>query len=499
MLTKRISVVFLVVMLAMVSLNGMTPATSAQQQAIRVMFDGKYLNLDVPPIIQNGRTLIPFRALFEALGATVSWTEATQTVTGVKGSTNISLVIGKDTATVGGRAVKLDVAPIVRNGRTLVPLRFVSENLGASVSWVGSQNIVVVRGPAPAGNFKIGVMTGTAVQNEEELRAAENMVKKYGSNRIVLTTYPARFTTETETTISNLKSLAADRNVKALVIVQAVVGSAAAIDEVRKMRPDMLIIAGTPGEDRDVMAGKADILLQTNDIERGVNIIEQAHRMGAKTFVHYSFARHMSNATLYDRRVLMEETCKKLGIRFVFADAPDPTGEGGVPGTQQFIMEDIPRKIAQYGKDTAFFGTNCSMMEPMIKQVIAGGAIFPVQCCPSPYHALPGALGISIPADKQGDLPYVMGEIKKALTRLGAEKRVSTWPVPVNMLYVEAGVEYAMAVLNGQTMGRVDLVTLEAILMDRAGGPVYLTNLKTAKGNYYHYFLFLSDYVDFSK
>lgn len=346
--------------------------------------------------------------------------------------------------------------------------------------------------------YKIGIMTGTAVQNEEELRAAENMQAKYG-DMITLTTYPAKFTTETETTISNLTALAADPDVKALVIVQAVVGTAAAIDKVRASRPDMLIICGTPGEDRDVIASKADIVLQTNDIERGVNIVEQAYKMGAKTFVHYSFARHMSNQNLYDRRVLMEETCVRLGIKFVFADAPDPTGEGGTAATQQFIMEDVPRKVEQYGKDTAIFGTNCSMQEPMIKQVIETGAIYPVQCCPSPYHALPGALGISIPDDKKGDLAYAMEQITAKLKEKGAASRVSTWPVPVNMLYVEAGVEYAKAYLDGETKGKNDSDLLTQILNEAAGGPITLTNLQTDKGSYEHYYLFLSDYVDFSK
>ncbi len=347
-------------------------------------------------------------------------------------------------------------------------------------------------------SYKIGVMTGTAVQNEEELRAAENAQAKYG-DIITMTTYPAKFTTETETTISNLTALAADPQVKALVIVQAVVGTAAAIDKVRATRPDMLIIAGTPGEDRDLIAGKADIVLQTNDIERGVNIVEQAHKMGAKKFVHYSFARHMSVQNLYDRRVLMEETCNELGIEFILADAPDPTAEGGTAATQQFIMEDIPRKVDEHGKDTAFFGTNCAMMEAMIKQTIATGAIFPVQCCPSPYHALPGALGISIPDDKKGDVDYAMQQIAAKLEEAGMAGRVSTWPVPVNMLYVEAGVEYAKAYLDGKTDGKNDSAVLEQILKDCAGGAVYLSNLTTDKGTYENYYLFLSDYVNFEE
>ncbi len=493
---KKIAIVIAVI--ALLAAGFIVPRMQVTEASgIRVMLDGKFLTLAVPPVMQGGRLLVPFRALFEGLGASVGWHDATSTVTGTRGATTVSMVIGSRNAIINGRPQTLDVAPVVMNGRTLVPLRFVSETLGSTVNWVERHQTVVVRNPVPPGTFRVGIMTGTAVQNEEELRAAENMKRKYG-DRVVLTTYPARFTVETETTISNMMALASDRNVRAIVVVQAVVGTGAAIDAVRRIRPDMLFVVGLPAEDRDVMAARSDILLATDDISRGRTIVEQAHRMGARTIVHYSFARHMANAMLFERRQLMEQTATRLGMRFIFVDAPDPTGEGGVSGTQQFIMEDVPRRVASLGKDTAFFGTNCGMMEPLIRQVIATGAIFPEQCCPSPYHALPGALGISIPRDRQGDLPFAINAIREALVRAGAEKRVSTWPVPVNMLFVEAGVEYAMAVLSGQTTGRVDLITLEGMLMDLAGGPVTLSNLTTARGTHNHFFLFLSSSIDFS-
>jgi hypothetical protein len=101
----------------------------------------------------------------------------------------------------------------------------------------------------------------------------------------------------------------------------------------------------------------------------------------------------MSYEMLATRRDLMKAEAERIGLKFVEEDAPDPTGDAGVPGTQQFIMEDVPRKVAEYGTDTAFFGTNCSMMEPMIRQTVETGAIYPVQCCPSPYHASAGSFG----------------------------------------------------------------------------------------------------------
>lgn len=89
------------------------------------------------------------------------------------------------------------------------------------------------------------------------------MKEKYG-DMVVTSTYPDNFTTETETLISNAVAMASDPAVKAIVWCQAVPGTAAAIDKVRETRPDMIFIAGTPGEDPGVINPKADIVLQVD-------------------------------------------------------------------------------------------------------------------------------------------------------------------------------------------------------------------------------------------
>lgn len=339
--------------------------------------------------------------------------------------------------------------------------------------------------PAEA-SYKIGIMTGTVSQGEEEFRAAENMKAMYG-DMIVLSTYPDRFMQEQETTITNMMAMAADPDVKAIVMVQAVPGAAAAVGRVREIRDDILIVLGVPGEDPDVIADYGDVIIQTNDLARGAQIAQQAQAMGAETLVHYSFPRHMSYEMLAARRDLMKAEAEKLGLRFVEEDAPDPTGDAGVPGTQQFIMEDLPRKVAEYGTATAFFGTNCAMMEPMIRQTVETGAIYPVQCCPSPYHALPAALGISVPEDKAGDLDYILGQIEEKCEAAEMSGRVATWSVPVNMMYVEAGVKYAIEYLEGRTDGKADAAVLTSIMSEVAGGEISLENY----GDYAHYYLYL--------
>lgn len=348
-------------------------------------------------------------------------------------------------------------------------------------------------------DYKIGIITGTVSQGEEEYRAAEKMKETYG-DMIILQTYPDNFMKEQETTIANTLALAADPDVKAIVFVQAVPGASAAIDKVRENNPDMLFIAGVPGEDPAMIGGKADVILQADELGMGVAVIEQAKKQGAKTFVHYTFPRHMSYEMLAKRRDIFKDTCAKNGIEFVDATAPDPTGDAGVPGCQQFILEDVPRKVAEFGKDTAFFSTNCAMQEPLIKSVLNEGAIFPQQCCPSPYHAYPGALAIEIPEDKKGDVDYIIDQIGEKIKDGGGEGRFSTWPVPVNMMFVEGGVKYAMAFLDGKTDGKNDKAKLAEILNGLVkNGEIKITPYTDAGSGktYDNYYLILSDYINF--
>ncbi len=319
---------------------------------------------------------------------------------------------------------------------------------------------------AEAEPFKIGIITGTASQGDEEITQANKMKEKYG-DMIVTSTYPDNFTTETETLISNAVAMASDPEVKAIVWCQAVPGTAAAIDKVRETRPDMIFIAGTPGEDPGVINPKADIVLQVDEPGCGVVIPPQAASQGAKTMIHYSFPRHMSYALIVARHENLKTYCAENGIELVDVTAPDPTGDSGITGAQQFILEDVPRQIEKYGKDTVFFTTNCGMQEPLIRSVFEQGAIYSLQCCPSPFHAFPAALNIDM-AGHEADVTYMMEQLQAKVDEYGMNGRISTWGVPCNMLFVNAGVEYAKKVLEGQTNGTLDEEVLRATLQECA-------------------------------
>jgi len=109
-------------------------AALAGSGEIRLVVNGTEVATDVPPVLEGDHTLVPIRALSEALGFAVIWDEAAQTVT-VTGDRVIVLGVGRTEALVDGNPHTLDVPPVIRNGRTLVPVRFVAESMGLNVAW----------------------------------------------------------------------------------------------------------------------------------------------------------------------------------------------------------------------------------------------------------------------------------------------------------------------------------------------------------------------------
>lgn len=350
--------------------------------------------------------------------------------------------------------------------------------------------------PAPAGSaaslpFKIGIMTGTVSQGEDEYRGAERMIARYG-DRIRHVTYPDNFMTEQEAMISQIMNLAVDKDIKAIVIAQGVPGSMAAMKRVGEMRPEILFLLDNPHEDPHQVSQYADVCIITDDLKRGDTIVEIAHKMGAKTFVHYSFPRHMSQELLSRRMKIMETRCAALGMQFVFANAPDPTGDQGLPGAQKFVLEDIPRQIEKYGKDTAFFSTNCGMQEPLIRATLDNGGIMPEQCCPSPTHGYPGALGIAIAEGQAGDMVAIRNAIQEKVSAAGNTGRMATWPVSVGIVGIEALTELAIKAVRGEV--KVDDQAAVTLELQKAAG-VQVTVLPfEGKTNYY---MFLLDSVIF--
>lgn len=301
--------------------------------------------------------------------------------------------------------------------------------------------------------FHIGIMTGTVSQSEDELRGAELLIQKYGNaaegGMITHITYPDHFMSEMETTIGQLLGLADDPQMKVIVANTAVPGTAEAFRRIREKRPDILLFAGSVQEDPEVITTAADLSLTKDNISRGYTIPLGAKKMGAKTFVHISFPRHMSYELLGRRRAIMESACKDLGLQFVFETAPDPTSDVGVAGAQQFILENVPTWLEKYGKDTAFFCTNDAHTEPLLKRIAELGGYFVEADSPSPLMGYPGALGVDL-AQEKGDWPAILKKVEEAVVKAGGGERMGTWVYSYGYTTSAAMAEFGKRIVEGK-------------------------------------------------
>lgn len=113
--------------------------------AIIVTLNGTVLNFEQPPVLIHDKTMVPLRAIFEALGAVIEWDPDTRTVMATRADQAVKLTIGDDVGYVGGRPVKLEQPAVIVNNSTLVPVRFIAESFGADVGWDADSRTVLIK------------------------------------------------------------------------------------------------------------------------------------------------------------------------------------------------------------------------------------------------------------------------------------------------------------------------------------------------------------------
>jgi len=131
--------------LALIMMLSMFSVSVLADQTLVITIDGKTVATDVAPFIDaNNRTMVPVRFITESLGAEVKWEPNTRTVTVLKGSDTIVLVIDSRTITFNGTDSTMDTAAIIRDGRTFVPVRYIAEAMGLGVDWSATTRTVVL-------------------------------------------------------------------------------------------------------------------------------------------------------------------------------------------------------------------------------------------------------------------------------------------------------------------------------------------------------------------
>ena len=299
-----------------------------------------------------------------------------------------------------------------------------------------------------AGDYHIGIVTGSVSQSEDDRRGAEAFQAMYGEDRVKLAIYPDNFTEELETTIQTIVNLSDDPDMKAIIVNQAIPGTTEAFRQIKERRPDILCIAGESHEDLPEIGSAADLVCNNDFVARGYLIIRTAHELGCDTFVHISFPRHMSYETMSRRVAVMKEACNEFGMEFVLETAPDPTTDVGVAGAQAYVLEHVPEWVEKYGTNSAYFCTNDAHTEPLLKQLLEYGGYFIEADLPSPLMGYPGALGLDL-TEEAGDFEKILAKVEEAVVEKGGDGRFGTWAFSYGYTVSAGLAQHAMNVIDG--------------------------------------------------
>jgi hypothetical protein len=164
--------------------------STALAQPIGVQLDGRNLQFDQPPVSVGGRLMVPLRGIFEALQAEVLYSAPTRSIKATKGSTVVELTLGSRQALINGKSVYLDVPADTLGGRTMVPLRFVSESLGAEVKWNGMTRTVLLSSGEPTDNPQNPTPTADKPRLDQVIHNATRDLRAGDSFDVVVTGDP---------------------------------------------------------------------------------------------------------------------------------------------------------------------------------------------------------------------------------------------------------------------------------------------------------------------
>jgi len=309
-------------------------------------------------------------------------------------------------------------------------------------------SMVAVASAEESKGYSIAVITGTMSQSVDERGAAMMLQKKYGEDVIKTATYPDNFTEEKETTIQTIVNFADDPTVKAIIVCQAVPGTAEAFRQVKERRDDIICLAGESQEDPSLITDAADLTVMNDFVARGYLIIKTAKELGCDTFVHISFPRHMGIESLSRRLAIMKAAGEELGVKVVEETAADPLSDVGIPGAQQQILEKAPEWIEKYGKNSAYFCTNDAHTAPLLKQLLEYGGYFVEADLPSPLMGYPDALGIEFSNDDMSNYEYLLKSVEDAIVAKGGAGRFGTWAYSYTYTLTAGLTEHAMNVID---------------------------------------------------
>lgn len=314
-----------------------TPVAAATP--IKVIVNDSALAMDVPPVEQNGRTLVPLRAIFEAIKAKINWDAKTQTVTATKGETTIKLTIGSATAYKNGAPIKLDVAAKSIKGRTMVPVRFVAEALGLKVNWdAKTRTVTVDQFAGLSGSLKISGSTSVQPLAQD---LADTFMKKNPNVQITIagggSGVGIKDATEGKVNIGNssryLKPEEAKDLVPYVIANDAVVVVVNPENPVKALTTEQVkkIFTGEIVNWKELGGADAPIILNARDAASGTGEYFLEHFIGKGGKLAATAKAHASNGLVRQAVASNKNAIGYLSLGYVDKTVKAPTLDGIIP------------------------------------------------------------------------------------------------------------------------------------------------------------------------
>ncbi len=288
-----------------------------------------------------------------------------------------------------------------------------------------------IAAPREKASYHIAVLSPPADVAPGIELGIQTLIERYGSAEdeglIVQAHFPEGYLNRSSVVRASVIALLEDPMLKAIVACGAPRGTAEAFREVRREKPDIVLLAGDPLEDSVIIESSADFVASQDYVAKAYAIVAAAKEMGADGVVYLSFERHLSYEPMAVSKQIMERAAAELTLPFHTENIADPAGKGGLEGAKRALATKLPLLVGEYGKNAAFFCTDDSLAPTLIKGLLESGGYYVEQETPSVFVGYLEALGLG-----RGTTDYATGldTAQSALVERGASGRFGSWAVP---------------------------------------------------------------------
>jgi len=328
---------------------------------------------------------------------------------------------------------------------------------------------------------RIAIVTPAFGSTQYATYIAEHFIEKYGEDKIIHVTWPLLAGVEQDAMIKTVEELALDTDIRAIIVTHSFFATNNAFTKLRETRDDIFVVFCTPGfivEEPNYSSQIADLILATDLTGMAPQIVQQAHKLGAETFVHYSFLRERHRDLQTEIISLMEQKSSKLGIKFLDIDSFNLWDESSFG---ESLHDDVSAVVEKYGNDTAFYSVDAIIHVDLLRAVLSARAIYPHTFHSHDFLTVARVLGVCVVVSRYEDgslrpREEIIADIRAALSEKDMLNRVSSWPVMDDKLLSYASVLYAVKWINGEVPREgIDVDVLRQLMIDYAGVNVTLT------------------------